>query len=106
MPLQIRTGRGLYNLSAAAPIESDGDGAVLTLAIERADGIERVVLRCRIGRALAASGDGNAGMLLARLQPWLEREFEQTREAALKSIRTERKLFDLRFDIGNPGPFG
>ena len=106
MPLQIRTGRGLYNLSAAAPIEFDGDGVVLTLAMERADGIERVVLQCHIGRALAASGDGNADMLLARLQPWLEREFEQTREAALKSIRTERKLFDLRFDIGKPGPFG
>jgi hypothetical protein len=26
-----------------------------------------------------------------RLAPWFEREFEQTREAALKSLRSERK---------------
>jgi hypothetical protein len=104
MPVQIRTGRGIHNLSVATPIESDNDGIVLTLAIERADGIERVVLRCRIARALTSSV-ADADTIIARLQPWLEREFEQTREAALKSIRTERKLFELRFDGGNPGPF-
>ena len=33
--------------------------------------------------------------LIERITPWIEREFEQTREAALKSIRTERKLFEI-----------
>jgi hypothetical protein len=104
MPVQIKTGRGLYNLSAAAPAESDSDGIVLTLAMERADGIERVVLRCRIDGP-SISSDDDAEALIARLQPWLEREFEQTREAALKSIRAERRLFELRFGSRNPGPF-
>ena len=40
-----------------------------------------------------------------RITPWLEREFEQTREAALKSIRTERKLLEISFDAANRGPF-
>lgn len=103
MPVQIKTGRGLYNLSMAAPVQVEGGDVVLTLAMERADGIERVVLRCRIERALTASDEGD--VLLARLRPWLEREFEQTREAALKSIRAERHLLELRFDRENPGPF-
>ena len=34
-----------------------------------------------------------------------DREFEQTREAALKSIRTERKLLEISFDAANRGPF-
>jgi hypothetical protein len=41
-----------------------------------------------------------------RLAPWFEREFEQTREAALKSLRSERKPLVLRFDREHPGPFG
>ena len=43
--------------------------------------------------------------LINRIAPWLEREFEQTREAALKSIRTERKLLEISFDATHPGPF-
>jgi len=43
--------------------------------------------------------------LIERIAPWLEREFEQTREAALKSIRTERHLLEISFDPTNPGPF-
>jgi hypothetical protein len=41
-----------------------------------------------------------------RLAPWFEREFEQTREAALKSLRSERKPLVVRFDREPPGPFG
>ena len=104
MPVQIRTARGAYDLALAAPPEFDNAAIVLTLAMERADGIERVALRCRVERILVAS-EADSGALVARLQPWLEREFEQTREAALKSIRTERKLYELRFDSANPGPF-
>jgi hypothetical protein len=43
--------------------------------------------------------------LIERIAPWLEREFEQTREAALKSIRAERHLLEISFDASNPGPF-
>ncbi len=76
---------------------------MLTLALERADGIERVVFRCRIDCALGgANGPEN---LIARLRPWAEREFEMIREAALKSIRGERKLHEIVFDTSSRGPF-
>jgi hypothetical protein len=77
---------------------------VLTLSLERADGIEKVALRCRIATALLSSSD-SPEKLIERIAPWLEREFEQTREAALKSIRTEHKLHEISFDAAHPGPF-
>ena len=77
---------------------------MLTISLDRADGIEKVALRCRIANVLPGSSDSPA-KLIERITPWLEREFEQTREAALKSIRTERKLFEISFDQSNPGPF-
>jgi len=104
LPVEIRSARGLYRLAEAAPPESSPDSLVLTLALERADGVERVVLRCRIASALSASEADTAG-LLARLKPWIEREFEPTREAALKSIRSERRLHEIVFDRAHPGPF-
>ena len=76
---------------------------MLTLALERADGIERVVFRCRIEASLA--GAATPEVLIERLRPWAEREFEMTREAALKSIRSERKLHEIVFDSANRGPF-
>jgi hypothetical protein len=104
--VQIKTGRGIYDLSSAAPLEINTGGVALTLAMARADGVERVVFRCHIARILFGSGNTtDADALIACLQPWIEREFEQTREAALKSIRTERKLFELAFDRERPGPF-
>ena len=77
---------------------------MLTISLDRADGIEKVALRCRIANALPSSSD-SPEKLIERITPWLEREFEQTREAALKSIRTERKLLEISFDQSNPGPF-
>ncbi len=77
---------------------------MLTISLDRADGIEKVALRCRIANALVGSSD-SPEKLIERIKPWLEREFEQTREAALKSIRTERKLLEISFDQSNPGPF-
>ena len=77
---------------------------MLTISLDRADGIEKVALRCRIANALPNSS-GSPEKLIERITPWLEREFEQTREAALKSIRTERKLLEISFDESNPGPF-
>jgi len=103
---EINTGRGLYRLSFGAPPAITADGITLTLSFERADGLERVGFLCTIARALAeASGDSGAGAMLSRLGPWFEREFEQTREAALKSLRSERKPLMVRFDREHPGPF-
>ena len=100
----MKTGRGIYAIVNARPVERNADSVVLTLSLERADGIEKVALRCRIANALPGS-PGSPEQLIERITPWLEREFEQTREAALKSIRTERKLLEISFDESNPGPF-
>jgi hypothetical protein len=107
---EINTGRGLYRLSLAAPPALTTDEITLTLSFDRADGLERVGFLCTIVRALAeAPGDPDsetdAGAMLARLGSWFEREFEQTREAALKSLRSERKPLTVRFDRDHPGPF-
>ncbi len=104
MPTTLKTARGIYAIASARPLERSGDSAVLTLSLERADGIEKVALRCRIATALI-SADDSPEKLIERIAPWLEREFEQTREAALKSIRTERKLLEISFDAAHPGPF-
>jgi hypothetical protein len=101
--VEIRTGRGLYRIIEAAPAVNNAGAIVLTLALERADGIERVVFRCRIDAAMA--GTAAPDDLIAKIQPHVEREFEMIREAALKSIRSERKLHEIRFDHSNRGPF-
>jgi len=102
----LNTGRGIYQIASARPIERSADAVVLTLSLERADGIEKVALKVRIATALIAQAVSDSPeKLIERLTPWLEREFEQTREAALKSIRTERKLLEITFDAAHPGPF-
>jgi hypothetical protein len=101
---ELRTSRGLYRLDAAAPLDIRLDDVALTAMLERADGIERVVLRFCIALRLL-DPDPSAEELIARLLPWVEREFEQIREAALKSIRSERKLLEIVFDDHWPGPF-
>ena len=100
----MNTARGTYAIVNARPIEHTGDAVVLTLSLERADGIEKVALRFRIATALIGDADSPEKMI-ERITPWLQREFEQTREAALKSIRTERKLLEVSFDDTRSGPF-
>jgi hypothetical protein len=100
----LKTGRGIYAIVNARPIERTADSLVLTLSLERADGIEKVAFTLRIATSLI-SADDSPEKLIERIAPWLEREFEQTREAALKSIRTERKLLEISFDAVRPGPF-
>ncbi len=104
MTVEIMTGRGVYRLLAAAPLEDGGSSVALTLAMERADGIERIVTRCRIARELAGEAP-EADAIIERLKGWLAREFETTREAALKAIRSERRLHEITFDQAHPGPF-
>ncbi len=106
MPTTLKTGRGIYKIASAAPLARAAGSVVLTLSLERGDGIENVALRCRIAIGLMRSADSDsAEKLIERIAPWLEREFEQTREAALKSIRAERHLLEISFDETNPGPF-
>ena len=100
----MNTGRGIYAIVNARPVERNADSVVLTLSLERADGIEKVALTLRIATSMI-SADDSPEKLIERIAPWLEREFEQTREAALKSIRTERKLLEISFDAEHPGPF-
>jgi hypothetical protein len=104
LPTTLKTGRGIYAIVNTRPMERTSDHVVLTLNLERADGIEKVALRCRIATGLLGAADSSE-KLIERLAPWLEREFEQTREAALKSIRSERRLLEISFDATNPGPF-
>lgn len=105
--MHLETARGRYRLANAAEAERLPEALVMTLALEHADGMERVALRCRIGARLLGESPAsvNTESVLARLAPWVEREFEQTRELALKSIRGERKLLELVFDESNRGPF-
>ena len=104
MAVSIKTGRGNYRLNIAAPAESDSDCILLTLVLERADGIERVAFQCRIANELIDQ-DADSEVIAERLAPWIEREFEMTRENALKTIRSERKMLQLSFDTSNRGPF-
>lgn len=92
-------------MESAAPLERSADFVVLTLSVTRADGIEKVAFRCRIATVMLQSGGDSPDKLIERLGPWLEREFEQTREAALKTMRTEHRLLEISFDSAHPGPF-
>lgn len=99
---ELRTNRGIYRVNLTSATDSTAAQHVLTLAMERADGIERVALQCSIARDLSSDSPEE---LTIRLIPWIERHFEETREAALKCIRAERKLFVVAFDRDHPGPF-
>jgi hypothetical protein len=101
----LKTGRGIYAVEDAAPIDRHADSIVLTLKLVRADGIENVALRVKIAASILHLDDESPEKLIEQLAPWLERDFEQTREAALKSIRTEHHLLEVSFDAGNRGPF-
>jgi len=78
---------------------------VLTLSVARADGIEKVAFRVKIAKSILPSPDDSPDKLIERIATWLEREFEQTREAALKTMRTEHLLLEISFDAEHPGPF-
>jgi len=80
----------VYLLSVVGEPERAGASAVVTLSLERADGIERIAFRCVVGAAMP-----NDPALEDRLAPWIERQFEVLREAALKSIRSEGKLLEI-----------
>jgi hypothetical protein len=99
----IDTSRGTYHLKTAAAPERTPAGVTLTLVLERADGIERVAFRCAMRADLAPGADPDT--IVARLVPWIERQFETLREAALKTIRSEHRMYEIAFDAANRGPF-
>ncbi|HYL58204.1 MAG TPA: hypothetical protein VEU51_04995 [Candidatus Acidoferrales bacterium] len=106
MSATIKTARGVYAIKIAVPIDRADDFSVVTLGLERADGIEKIALKVRVANSLMKSAQiDTPEKIVERLAPWLEREFEQTREAALKGIRVERRLFEISFDASHPGPF-
>jgi hypothetical protein len=108
--VELKTGRGDYRLTLAGPPKvsrSATEGFTLALTFDRVDGLERVGLLCTIARDLLEKVDVNdVDALLVRIAPWFEREFEQVREAALRSIRADGRPHVVRFDLENPGPFG
>jgi hypothetical protein len=100
---ELKSARGPYRLSLARPPELLPDATVLTLSIERLDGIEKVALQCRVSSSLV--GNLEVEEIVGRVASWIERDFEMTRENALKSIRSERKLWVVSFDASTRGPF-
>jgi len=102
----IQTGRGVYLLDLVGGAEMTADAVILPLKLEHQGGIERIVFRCRIARGLLdARLAEQPAVFVERLASWIEREFEQLREQALKSIRSGQRLFELGIDQGRPGPF-
>lgn len=97
MALTIHTARGLYLLDAVGQPQPDDRGLTLTLSLVHRGGIERFGFRCRIAGAPAAAL--TQAQVLDRLARWLGAEFEQAREAALKSIRAEGRLHLFTLDL-------
>jgi hypothetical protein len=105
-PALLNTARGAYRLSLVEETGRDGDAWTLTLAAEHTGGLERFGFRCRIAQQLLKqAGIDGPGALPERLARWIEGQFEHIREAALKSVRSERRLAEFEFDKSRPGPF-
>jgi hypothetical protein len=100
---ELTTARGKYRMALAREPENLPAATLLTLSLERLDGIEKVAFQCHIDTALVAGLKTDE--IVARLARWIERDFEMTRENALKSIRSERKLLMIAFEASNRGPF-
>ena len=104
-PVLLNTARGAYRLSLVEQTEAAGLW-VLTLSAEHAGGLEKFAFRCHVAAELLKNaGIADPAAVCARLAGWIEREFEQVREAALKSIRSEHRMADFEFDEARPGPF-
>ncbi|MBF6570262.1 MAG: hypothetical protein IVW54_15430 [Candidatus Binataceae bacterium] len=94
----INTARGVYRLQLPAIPECSGDTYAFTITLERADGIEKVALRCIVPANQLTTDELAAPELIElRLEAWLVAGFEQIRESALRTIRSERRLWEVRF---------
>ncbi len=100
MPTRLQTQRGVYLLSVVGEPERAATSGAITLSLERVDGIERIAFRCVVAAAII----DQPVPLEDRIAPWIERQFEVLREAALKSIRSEGKLLQVNFETAvEPG---
>jgi hypothetical protein len=105
-PAPLNTARGAYRLSIVEQAGPAGGVWAITLAAEHAGGLEKFGFRCRIAEALiGGAGTADIEEACARLAGWLEGNFEAVREAALKAVRSERRLAEFEFDQSRPGPF-
>jgi hypothetical protein len=105
-PTLLNTARGAYRLSVVEQSAAPDRTWRLTLAAEHAAGLEKFAFCCHIaGQLLQKDAIADLDAACARLAGWLEGQFEQIREAALKSIRSERRLAEFEFDESRPGPF-
>jgi len=102
--MDIRTPRGVYLLGTIAAPERTDNAQVITISLDRADGIERFAFRCSIADDLTA-GRASAEIELNDLAGWITGNFENIRESALRSLRNEHRVWEARFDWANPGPF-
>jgi hypothetical protein len=109
--VKIASGRGAYRLRLAGAPELSGQALLLPLVMEHQDGLERVGLICRVTAAGAGLPDHNSLLsafqerdsralceFLRPIAARLEQNFEQLREAALKSLRTERRPLQINLD--------
>jgi|SRR5580704_12709710 hypothetical protein len=105
-PDLINTARGIYRLTVGEQSAIADGSWVLTLAAEHQGGLEKFAFRCRIAQSLLQrSSAAELPAACGRVANWLQGQFEQVREAALKSIRSERRLAEFDFDEAHPGPF-
>ena len=105
-PVLLNTARGAYRLSLVEQTAAGVGPWMLTLSAEHAGGLEKFAFRCHIApELLEEAAIADPTVACARLAGWLEKQFEQIREAALKSIRSERRLAEIEFDEACPGPF-
>jgi hypothetical protein len=105
-PTLLNTARGDYRLTMMEEAGLDCGALTLTLAVEHAGGLEKFGFRCRIAQALLKqAGIDEPDAIPSALARWLEGQFEQVREAALKSVRSERRLAEFEFDETRLGPF-
>jgi hypothetical protein len=105
-PVPFQTPRGTYRLNLIDEAQVGVGPWSMTLSVEHAGGLEKFAFQCHIAAELVErSGVADCDEACARLAPWLERQFEAVREAALKTIRSERRLVEIEFDHANPGPF-
>ncbi|MGH7906929.1 MAG: hypothetical protein ACREP6_09895, partial [Candidatus Binataceae bacterium] len=81
MATSLKTSRGIYLVEPATAPETADDFLSFAMAVQRADGIERIALRFVIATALlsALEEQASADGLTARIGPWLEAQFEQVR---------------------------
>jgi hypothetical protein len=103
-PVLLSSPRGNYRLVVVEQTGTEAGSWILTVSMEHAGGLEKFAFRCIVSQAsLGSLGINDPCEAAAGMAGWLQRDFENVREAALKSIRTERRLAEFNLDsLGEP----